>query len=475
MKRNHKKWTLKDKIFYPYLGMMVLMIFFVMLAFNISMRVYVNRIAQDEINDTRETVKVLLKKEIKSLTTEANENGSLPKAREITLAIAQSLRLTEMTSMAEIALLNAEGRVLLPKEADMSAALKNVTDAVSSKISGGLTDDTFDIVYDQVRYLVSYEKYNDTKVANRNLTLVIMVSRQATTLLVRRTNLTLLAILILTAFVGAIISRRLASMITRPIREVSFYAKNIALGNFGTLKIDPDTLEIEQLYKNLSEMSKTLQLKEQTKIDFLQNFSHDLRTPLMSIQGYAEGIATGVFEEATKPASIIASESLRLKHLVDQLITLSRLDMTQSTTIFTVIDLKAFLGILVERYEGFATKEHKKILINCEKEYRVLSNEELLEKSLGNIVSNAIRYAKTHVIIDVIQTPLETQIRIQDDGNGIPMESLPHLFDRFYKGNDGNFGLGLAIADAAVKLIKGRLTAENHSNGALFLITLYHG
>lgn len=472
MKRKYSKRTLKDKIFYPYVMMMLFMIIFVMIAFNLSMRLYVNRIAQSEINETRETVKVLLKRELKGVTTDGDESGSLPKAQELTYAIAQSLRLTQMTSVSEIALINNNGRVLLPKAADMSEALAYITEVVSQKIANGNSEETFDILFNKVRYLVNFEKYNQTKLVNRNQTLVIAVSRQATTLLVRRTNFILLAILLLAVLIGAILSRRLASTITRPIGEVSAYAKSIALGDYGSLKIKPDTIEIEQLYNNLSEMSKTLEYKEQTKIDFLQNFSHDLRTPLMSIQGYAEGIATGVFEEATKPASIIATESLRLKHLVDQLITLSRLDMAHTNIVFSTLNLKDFLGMLVERYEGLATKDQKKIILNCEKELKVNSNEELLEKSLGNIISNAIQYAKTHVVIDVIQNKSETQIRIQDDGPGIPETQLPHVFDRFYKGSNGNFGLGLAIADTATTLIGGKLTAENHSSGAAFVMVL---
>jgi signal transduction histidine kinase len=119
-----------------------------------------------------------------------------------------------------------------------------------------------------------------------------------------------------------------------------------------------------------------------------------------------------------------------------------------------------------------ATKDQKKIILNCDKALQLKSNEELLEKILGNIISNAIQYARTHVVIDVMQTESETQIRIQDDGPGIPETQLPHVFDRFYKGNNGNFGLGLAIAATATTLIGGKLTAENHSNGAAFVMVL---
>ena len=191
---------------------------------------------------------------------------------------------------------------------------------------------------------------------------------------------------------------RSAKDIISPICAISDHAKSIASGDFKTMSIRDDTLEIVALCHDLNAMSQSLRQSDQVKVDFLQNFSHDLRTPLMSIQGYAEGIATGVFPEATKPAAIIASESLRLKHLVDQLITLSRLDMSNLSVTGTPVHLHDFFTLLMSRYEGLATKDAKKIILNCPKELTISSDEDLLEKLFGNLLSNAIRYANAYVV-----------------------------------------------------------------------------
>lgn len=468
MMRKNKPLLLQEKVLRTYLIVIISMSLLILIAFNLSMSLFINKTAQSQIDESRETVKVLLKKAVKDLK---DTDSLLPKAREFTIAINQSFKLTEMTSESEIALINASGEVLLPKSTDLSGLMRTITDDVSTKILRGVKFDTFHINFDKERYLVSYEAYNETALNNRSQYLVIVVSQKAATLLLRRTNFILIAVVCFTTLLGTLIFRKLAREITQPIGYLSNYAKSIASGNFETMAINEDTLEIAALCHDLNTMSQNLQKAEQMKVDFLQNFSHDLRTPLMSIQGYAEGIATGVFPEATKPAAIIASESLRLKHLVDQLITLSRLDMSKTSVAIMTVNLHDFFTLLMSRYEGLATNEGKKIVLNCPNGFEIQSNDELLEKLFGNLLSNAIRYAKSYVVIDVILDDVKGLcIRLQDDGPGIPDSELPHLFDRFYKGKAGNFGLGLAIAKTAAILLGFKLKAENHAFGALFTV-----
>lgn len=106
----------------------------------------------------------------------------------------------------------------------------------------------------------------------------------------------------------------------------------------------------------------------------------------------------------------------------------------------------------------------------------VLGDEELLGNVLDNLVSNALRYAKTAVTVAVAAEGGCVQISVLDDGAGIAGEDLPHLFERCYKGPGGNFGLGLSIAQTAAKTMGGTLTAANRSEeGAAFTLTLPRG
>jgi len=92
-------------------------------------------------------------------------------------------------------------------------------------------------------------------------------------------------------------------------------------------------------------------------------------------------------------------------------------------------------------------------------------------QGFDNILSNAIKYAHAKGMIDVSVRNRQAVIRISDDGDGISPSDLPHIFERFYKGKNGNFGLGLAIVKSSIEYMGGKITASN-SNGAVFEITL---
>ena len=472
IKRKHK--PLRQQILIPFIVLIIAMSLVVLVGFNVAMRTYVKRVSNQQIQDSRDTVITLLKKDLSEiLIGEANSEDTLnTKTRAVIAALNSSIRLTQNTSETEIAILGATGNTILPRENELTLEVIQAAEEARKKIISGASTATFTMKVDGINYWVSYEKLNETQVVARKQFLLIVASQKGTELLIRRINLLLVGIMAVVTLIGAMLAGRVAKSVTMPIQGISQYSRKITEGDYSPINIETTAIELEALCTDLNMMSLSLQEREQSKVDFLQNFSHDLRTPLMSIQGYAEGIVTGVFEEATKPASIIASESIRLKHLVDQLITLSRLESTQMKLKKEYLNLFDFLNLLIERYEGLARKEHKQISLNCDKTLSIYTNEDHLEKIISNLLSNAIRYAQMHVVVDVTDKGNTVEILIQDDGPGIPKALLTHIFDRFYKGEDGNFGLGTAIAHSAVERLGGTVVAQNHSSGALFKVTL---
>ncbi len=190
-------------------------------------------------------------------------------------------------------------------------------------------------------------------------------------------------------------------------------------------------------------MSKRLTDLDKAQKLFLQNASHEIRTPLMSIQGYAEGISKGIFSDTTKTADIICEESKRLNQLVDELLTLSRIENNTDESEFYVLNLSDVMKEVVQKIEGYALREQKKINVMLPPDVIMIkANDALLSQAMINIISN---------------------------GDGIPVQDLPHIFDRFYKGKNGNFGLGLAIVKSAILSLKGSIRAYNE-NGAVFEI-----
>jgi signal transduction histidine kinase len=120
---------------------------------------------------------------------------------------------------------------------------------------------------------------------------------------------------------------------------------------------------------------------------------------------------------------------------------------------------------------GLATKSNIDLKLNLpDYEVIVQIDDMLLSQTVMNLASNCLRYAKKEVTISLEKKEETNILRISDDGDGIPESDIPFIFDRFYKGKNGNFGLGLAIAKSAAELLNGKITAYNQEQGAVFEI-----
>jgi len=128
-----------------------------------------------------------------------------------------------------------------------------------------------------------------------------------------------------------------------------------------------------------------------------------------------------------------------------------------------------------QRFQTLADRSDKKLVLAPGSAIQLNTNEAMLEIILGNLISNAIRYAVSQVSIAAQSNEQVVTITVSDDGPGITPQDLPRIFDRFYKGKNGQTGLGLAIARAAAEAIGGTLTARNRSSGgAEFKLELNH-
>lgn len=204
---------------------------------------------------------------------------------------------------------------------------------------------------------------------------------------------------------------------------------------------------------------------------FFQNVSHELKTPMMAVQGCAEGIHTGVLEP--KEASrIILEENEQMSHLIEELLALSRLESGQFRSDFHSADARELLYDCLRGAEHIA--EQKKLRITpCFADKPVLVNcdEIQLRRAFTNIISNALRYAKSDIRLECAEEKGKAVIRIRDDGEGIEPELLPHIFDRFFSARKGGTGIGLALVKEIVTMHKGTVRATN-DNGAVFEIIL---
>ena len=262
--------------------------------------------------------------------------------------------------------------------------------------------------------------------------------------------------------------------ITQPLHRLCREAERIGGGSFTEIEPTFSLKELEDLRLAMNRMSDQLMRSDQSQKNFFQNVSHEVRNPLMSISGYAQGIEQGVFQPPKDAAHTILTESLRLTEVVNSLLTLSRLESGQQNTDLGPVRVVEVIEDCLDRLNGLAVQQGiSLILVPFERSIMVYGEEELLGKILENLLTNAIRYAKTTVAISVKAEKRQVSISVSDDGDGIDEKDLPHLFERCYKGRGGNFGIGLAIAHSAAEKMGGHLEAANqYEGGAVFRILL---
>ena len=288
------------------------------------------------------------------------------------------------------------------------------------------------------------------------------------------TSLLVLGISGLFVLVAIVVLWVAARSVSRPLNWLCREAEKIGTGDFSEIAPTFSLRELEQLRESMNEMARQLQRSAQVQKDFFQNVSHELRNPLMSISGYAQGIEQGVFPAPKEAAHTILEESVRLTELVNSLLTLSRMESGQNPPVLVPVPLGDVIGDCLDRFHGLALQKDVALSASSvDESVSVLGDEELLGKVLDNLVSNAVRYAKSTVTVAVSAEESYVQISVLDDGAGIAENDLPHLFERCYKGKGGNFGLGLSIALTAARAMGGDLTAANRpEGGAVFTLTL---
>ena len=205
---------------------------------------------------------------------------------------------------------------------------------------------------------------------------------------------------------------------------------------------------------------------------FFQNASHELKTPLMAIQGYAEGIQAGVMDTASA-AEVILAESDRMTELVDELLDISKIDMGRQPLTLSEMDVRELLYDSIRAVESAAAASGITIAPDFSEEpIMVKCDDTQMRRAVTNILTNGLRYARSELRLTCRTEKRHATIRIQDNGDGIAEADLPHIFDRFYMGKSGKSGIGLALTKEIIHLHKGTIRAYNGDGGAVFEITI---
>jgi two-component system sensor histidine kinase BaeS len=213
---------------------------------------------------------------------------------------------------------------------------------------------------------------------------------------------------------------------------------------------------------------------------FILSVSHDLRTPLTSIRGYAEALADGTLDDTDgrkRAAEIIGGEARRLERLVADLLDLARLDAHQFSFTPRPVDAGEVVEAAALAFGPAADDLGLTMLIDARKPIPADADPERLGQVVANLVENALKYATSRIDVTVARVAADVVIRVHDDGPGLPPGDLDQVFDRLYTsrpepGRKVGTGLGLAIVRELSAAMGGRVWAEPSDHGARFVVQL---
>lgn len=284
--------------------------------------------------------------------------------------------------------------------------------------------------------------------------------------------------LLIVFMVGAIVTVMISSFLTNklvtPLTRLKWQLKKIEKRQFDDIERIKATGEIKDVEQSVYDMAYELQRYMKTQQTFFQNASHELKTPLMTIQGYAEGIRDQVFDEkeSEQGLEIMVTEVNRLKEIINEMILLAKLDSEQNIYKAEKVQVSNLIDQVVGRTLPLVNEKEISLYHEVDDTAILFVDEEKLLRALLNITINGIRYAKSMVKVTVLKEKKKVIITIEDDGDGISDDILPHVFHRFVKGKDGETGLGLAISHAIVEQSGGKIIVERSElGGARFRLT----
>ena len=270
----------------------------------------------------------------------------------------------------------------------------------------------------------------------------------------------------------ATITYLLVSRITKPLQTLALFAKEIGEGNYQTIDEEFVDLELHELKTTMNETTKKLKLYDADQRTFFQNASHELRTPLQIIKTNAEGIEIGIIDDK-KGAIAIKNETDKLGTLVEDILYLSRLETRSADRLTATNDIRETLAYTVERYASVSDQKNLQVLFDFQKDPVLFHYDERdFERAFQNLISNALRYAKGIIRLGCKEIDNRIMITIYNDGEPISKTDLPHIFDRFYKGNKGVHGIGLSIVQSIVQTYGGRIEVMSSAKGTTFTIIL---
>lgn len=291
---------------------------------------------------------------------------------------------------------------------------------------------------------------------------------------------TLLSALVATAL-ALTMGGLLAFTLTRSLRELTEATVEIARGKLGRQVKVRSKDELGELAASFNKMSEDLARATQARRQMTADIAHDLRSPLSVIAGYAEALSDGKLPGTPEVYDVLHQETRHLSRLVEDLRTLSLADAGELPLNLETTSPKSILELVAGRYSVTAKQLGIALHVEIQPDLPLLDVDlERMAQVFDNLIRNAFRYTPEggEVLLTAAAANRTVQLQVRDNGPGIAPEDLPHIFDRFYRGDksrlqNGESGLGLAIAKSIVEAHAGTIRVESAlDQGTTFTIAL---
>ena len=281
------------------------------------------------------------------------------------------------------------------------------------------------------------------------------------------------ALVALTLLGAGAVAVDLGRRLTRPLRDAEAVTERIAAGDL-TARVPEypaDGEELAGLARSINAMTESLERSRGLERQFLLSVSHDLRTPLTSIRGFAEALAEGKAPDPAHAAAIITAEARRLERLVGDLLELAKLDARRFSLDIRGTDVAEVVADTAEGFRPAAEAAGVALTVRPEVGVTVAADPDRLAQILANLVENALKFATGRIAVG--NDP--STIWVEDDGPGIPDDDLPHVFEPFWHSTrlparEVGSGLGLAIVAELAAAMGGTVRAERLAAGGTRMV-----
>ena len=330
--------------------------------------------------------------------------------------------------------------------------------------------------------LYVYGRYIDFYGSDDKAVLYIGTTLNAVGSAARIIRVQLLWVTLLSVVIGLVLAWFMSRSFSRPVAQLTEKAHKLADKDSDTPFRKGFCSELDELSDTLDNTAEKLRRSQEFQNELLANVSHDLRTPLTMIKGYAEmirDISREDEKQCSEDVAVIVEETDRLTALVNEILEYSELQMTDAEPAMSDVDLSEVVDTAADSFENLHSKNGYAFERKIAENIHIRGNASRLQRAVYNLLDNAVRHAGDDKWIGITLKAADNNavIEIADHGNGIPPEELERIWDKYYTNRQrqgkGVSGLGLAIVKQTVSLHNGKCEAESEvGKGSIFRILL---